>query len=252
MEHVLLVLLQLLFMGFVVLPLLIGIVAAVRCLRAGSTGGFVKHLCGSIAAGAVMLGLLWSSLFGDNLSKSSTAGLIFAVAPFYGAAAQAVVYGILSLFLKTPARPGKTPSLAWIALLIPASMLATVMAGMFNTAQFKEPDYDVAARTSEPATIARLMAKTRIEGQEAFMIAIRLAGNAATPPGMLSELAQDDHPAVRYYVVKNPRTPLEVVAPLHYDCSSVVRKAVVERLGPNNSFAPAPAPTGKCEYDKWR
>jgi hypothetical protein len=251
-QHAFLVVSEFGFMGFVVLPLAIGIVCAVRHLRAGSRAGFARHLGGSIAAGAVMLGLLWSSFFGDNLSKSSTAGLIFAVAPFYAAFAHVLVYGLVSHFFKRASAPKALSPLAWIPMLAPLSMLAIVLSGLIEIAQWKEPDYEVARRTTDAETMQRLMAQTRIKGQDGFMIAIRLAMNPAATPAMLTELVKHEHPAVRDTVASNPHTPLEVVAPLHYDCSSIVRRTVAERLGPAISFGPAPAFTGSCKYKNWR
>src|SRR3954470_980802 len=100
MDTALVVLPKLLFCSIVALPLLIGIIAAFRHLRAGSRAAYFLHVFAAVIGGAVVLALLWSSLFGDSLSKSTTAALILAIAPIYAAAAQGLVFAVGTVIFK--------------------------------------------------------------------------------------------------------------------------------------------------------
>jgi hypothetical protein len=241
----------LVFTSLSALPAAIGIFAAMRHLRAGSRSAMLRHLVASAAAGLVALGLLWSSLFGDSLSKSSTAALIFAVAPFYAAGAQAVVYALAALFLKESATRQPISLFARLTLLVPLLVLAVLMVGLVKSS-FEGSDSAIAERASSPDALRQVFNKSRTGQADAFGIPLHLAQNPDVPVDILIELAKHDHPAVRSQVAGNPATPPSVVASLRYDCASFVRKAVVERLGPENPPSPAPAPTGKCALARWR
>ena len=251
MDAVFVALPELLFSSISALPLALGTIAAVRHLRAGSRSAYFRHLAASMAAGAVALALLWSSLFGDNLSKSSTAGLIFAVAPIYAALAQGVVYGLAAALFKKSTAPKAISPAARVALLVPLLMLAVLMFGLVKSTAHGN-DSALAERASDPETLQRLFEKSRTGEADAFGVPLFLAQNSDTPPGILRELARHDHPAVRAQVARNPSSPEQVVAALRYDCASFVRKIVVERLGPDNALQPAPAPTGECAQERWR
>jgi hypothetical protein len=251
MDAVLVALPALLFSSLSALPVALGIIAAVRHLRAGSRPAYLRHLGASIAAGAVALALLWSSLFGDNLSSSSTAALIFAVVPFYAAIAQGIVYGIAAAVFRKSATPRAISLLARVALLIPLLLLSLLMFGLVKSAA-KGSDSAVAGRGSDSEALHRLYEKSRTGEADSFAIPLNLAQNPDAPPELLSKMATHDHPAVRAQVARNPGTPQHVVAALRYDCASFVRKIVVERLGPVLAPQAPPAPTGVCALERWR
>lgn len=251
MDAVMVALPALLFGSISALPLALGLIAAVRHLLAGARSAYLHNLFASIAAGGVALALLWSSLFGDNLSKSSTAALIFAVAPIYAALAQGLGYGIASALFRASATPRPISLIARGALLVPLAMLAVFMTGMVATSA-QGNDGAIAQRSSDRATLQRLLEKSRSGAPDAFGIALGMAQNPHAPADILTQLAQHAHPTVRAQVARNPSTPQQVVAALRYDCASFVRKVVVERLGPDQASEPPPAPTGQCALQRWR
>lgn len=251
MDAVIVALPKLLFSLLSALPAGLGAIAAVRHLRAGARCAYLQNLIASTAAGAVALALLWSSLFGDSLAKSSTAGLIFAVAPAYAAFAQGIGYiGAAAVFNKSAA-PKPISLFARLALLVPLLVLAVLTFGLVQTS-VQGNDAAVAERTSNPATLQRLLERSRTDDPDAFGIALGLSANPHAPSALLTELAQHDHPVIRAHVAGNISTPEPVVAALRYDCASFVRTAVAKRLGPGDARQPAPAPTGKCALERWR
>ncbi|HEU4777920.1 MAG TPA: hypothetical protein VFS95_13955 [Telluria sp.] len=251
MDAVLVALPKLLFCSISALPLLIGVIAARRHLRAGAGTAYFLHLFAAVAGGAVALALLWSSLFGDNLSKSSTAALILAIAPVYAAAAQGLVFAIGTVIIKKSSTPRAIGPIARAALLIPALMLAVLMFGLVNIA-FEGNESEIAERSANLTTLRELYGKSRSGELDAFSIPLHLAQNPAAPADILNALASHDHPTVRANVASNRNTPLPVVAALRYDCAGFVRKVVAQRLGPDTSGQPAPAPTGHCALARWR
>lgn len=235
----------LLFSSLSALPLALGSFFAVRHLRAGSPSAYYQHLGASIGAGAVALALLCSSMFGDNLSRSSTAGLIFAVAPFYAAIVQGMVYAIGAAVFRKSAIPKPIPAAARLAVLFPLLMLAVLLFGLAKTS-IHGNESTIAERTAAPRTMRQLLDKSRTGELDSFSIALHLAQNPHAPAALLSELASYEHAVVRAHVAHNPNTPAQVMAILRDDCEAYVRKIVVERLGPGNPLAAAPAPTGTC------
>jgi|GEM_PF-2094020 len=251
MDAALVALPKLLFCSLSASPLLIGLIAAFRHLRAGSRAHYFLHLAAGLAGGAVALALLWSSLFGDNLSKSSTAALILAIAPMYAAAAQVLIFGVGSVILKKPSTHRTIGPAARAALLVPLSMLAVLVFGLVKIS-FEGNASEIAERSSNLTTLRQLYEKSRSGALDAFSIPLHLAQNPDAPADILSALAKHDHPTVRANVASNRNTPLPVVAGLRYDCAGFVRSVVAQRLGPDNSGQPSPAPTGHCAQARWR
>lgn len=251
MDTILIALPKLLLSSISALPLALGTIAAVRHMRAGTRSAYLRNLIASIAAGAVALALLWGSLFGDDLSSSSTASLIFLFAPIYAAVAQGIVFGIGAVVVRKSPTPEAISPLARRAMLVPLFMLAVLMFGLIKTSAHGN-DFAVAERASDPKTLQRLFEKSRTGEADSFGVPLFLAQNDNTPPEILSELAKHDHRAVRAKVALHPRTPQHVVAALRNDCEAFIRKIVEERLGPNNALQPAPAPTGACGAERRR
>ena len=82
---------------FSTLPLGIAILKALYCLKKENRTLYYRNLFASIFSGMVIFLLLYGALFGDYLSKSSTAAVIFFFAPIYGTVAYFVGYGLTML-----------------------------------------------------------------------------------------------------------------------------------------------------------
>lgn len=221
------------------LPLALGTLAAARHLRAGARPAYLRNLAGSIAAGVVVLLLLWGPLFGNDLSGSSTAGLIFLFAPIYAAAAQVILYGISATVVKKQPTPETISLPARKVLLIPVAMLVVLLFGLLKTSVGGN-DLAVAERASNPDTLHRLFEDSRNGKADSFGVPLFLAQNRNVPPDILVKLAKHEHPAVMAQVVQNPQTPEEVVASLRYDSASFVRDLAKKRLGPNKALQATP------------
>lgn len=239
MDSILIALPGLLISSISALPLGLGLLAAKRHMRAGARVAYLSNLNGSIAAGVVILLLLWGSLFGNDLSSSSTAALIFLFAPIYAAAAQGIVYGI------SRAAIGKSTSSTTIstslkrAILVPLSLLLVLLFGLLKTSA-EGNELAVAERGSNPDTLQHLYEQSLTGEVDSFGVPLFLAQNPNTPPEILAELSKHRHPAVRVQVAQHTKTPKEIVYSLRNDCASFVRKAVEKRLGPNKALQPTP------------
>lgn len=234
------------------IPLALGTLAAIRHLRAGRRGPYIKNLCGSIAAGFVTLALLWDSLFGDNRSTSPTAGLIFAFAPLYSAVALLVGYLIGFTIIRASDRtddkseansfPGHERKLVWIPVLF----LAVLMFGVTKYAILNN-DLSVAAHASRSETLHYVLERATQGKADTFGVPLFLAQNPNAPADILERLSKSGESQVRAFVAANPNTPVSVVASLREDCADYVRKAARERLKDASGFentAPQSAP--KC------
>ncbi len=163
------------------LPLVLGTVGAIRHLRAERKHPYIRNLCGAIAAGVVTIGLLWTSLFGDALSRSSTAGLIFLFAPIYSAAALLVGYLIGLVINRASSRadehgeanppiPSSERKLVWAPVLL----LGIVVFGV-NRYSILNNDLSVAERASRPETLRYIFEKALAGKADAFGVPLFLA-----------------------------------------------------------------------------
>lgn len=211
------------------LPLGLGILAAVRHLRASAWNAYVCNLAASIAAGAVTLLLLWGSFFGDDLSSSSTASLAFVFAPFYAVAVQGIVYGMAKVVLRNRPMAEVVSEPVRKALLLPVLMLAVLLFGMLKISTANS-DLSVAERSSNPQTLRRLLDDANTGRADSFGIPLMLAQNRNAPPEILAELAKHKDTAIRAQVAQNPQTPLDVVGCLRLDSASIVRELASKRL----------------------
>src|SRR2546423_15060239 len=91
-------------MSIAAVPLAVGTIMAAFRLRKREAGPYVRNLWGSTAAGLVVLALLFSYLFGKDLSRSSTAGLVFLFAPIYSAIALGIGYGMVAFVYRMTAK----------------------------------------------------------------------------------------------------------------------------------------------------
>jgi hypothetical protein len=220
----------LLFSSLSALPLGIGLMVATRHMHAGRRSAYLRTLLGSITAGGIILWLLWGTLFGDDLSGSSTAGLAFVFAPIYAAAAQGVILGIAALvFAKV-----KVPETIWLAsrwvIIVPSCMLAVLLFGVV-TISVEGNDRSVAERSWNPKTLKRLYQQSRTGEVDPFSVPLFLTQNPNTPPEILLELAKHEHPSVRAQVTQHPMAPDKAIAILARDENPSVRKLAEKRLG---------------------
>jgi hypothetical protein len=218
------------------LPLVLGTVGAVRHLRAKRKRPYIRNLSAAIAAGVVTLGLLWTSLFGDDLSRSSNAGLIFLFTPIYSAVALLVGYLFGVVINRASSRtdehgeanppiPSPERKLVWAPVLL----LGIVVFGVIRYSVLNN-DLSVAERASRPETLRYVFEKALAGNADAFGVPLFLAQNPKAPADLLEKLSKSSEPQVRGFVATNPNTPVSVVAGLRDDCAEHVRKAARERL----------------------
>lgn len=226
----------LLLMLISVLPLAIGTVAALTHLRAGRKGPYCSNLWGSVAAGVVTHLLLGGSLFGDDLSSSSTAGLIFIFVPIYSAGALFIGYLIGAAFNRFSHRTSdgtlaNPPIPIWLRnlLWIPVFMFAIVLFGVTRYSILNN-DLSVAERASRPETLHYVYEKIVSGNADTFGVPLFLAQNQNTPSDILYKLSKSEYPQIRVFVASNPNSPESVVASLREDHVDYVRKAVQKRI----------------------
>jgi hypothetical protein len=242
----------LLLMSASAAPLAIGTLAAVFHLRKRNVGPYLRSLWASTGAGFVALGLLSGSLFGTDLSKSSTAGLIFLFVPIYAGIALGIGYGLGALAHRRAVKLAGAvdqdvtiPSGARRFVWVPVAMLGVLMFGIIKHS-VQHNDMAVAERASDPDTLHWVYAKMERGEADPFSIPLFLAQNPNAPADLLAKMSEHDHPSVRVFVATNRNTDLTVVASLKNDCSDYVRKAVEERLKLPSGSNSALQPTPKC------
>lgn len=233
-------------------PLAIGTGLAAIHLRRGKSGPYRRNLWSSTAAGIVALGLLWGSLFGDELSSSSTAGLIFLFVPIYSAVGLGIGYVLGALAHRkatADARAlGKEPTLSlrerrFVGL--PIALLVVLLFGMLKHS-IQSNDMAVAERATNPVTLRQLHQKVLNGTADSFGVPLFLAQNPSTPADILQGLSKHDHVSVRIFVVRHPNASQAVLSYMINDCDSRIRdeaRARVPRASASNS---ALQPTPNC------
>jgi hypothetical protein len=243
---------KLFFMSISAWPLAVGTWLVVFHFRKGQSGPYHRQLWGSIAAGVVALGLLWRSLFGDALSSSSTAALIFIFVPTYSAAGFGVGYGLAALVQwacrkvtgHAPA-PGVRPTLAWYAkpfVIVPITLLAVLLFGIFKQSTHKN-ELTMAERSAHPDTLHALYQKALDGTADKFGVPLFLAQNPAAPEDILEGLSQHYHSQVRIFVVRHPKTSLATISHMTHDPFPDVREEAQARLQQASGAARVPPST---------
>lgn len=234
------------------LPLLLATIGAVRHLLAERKHPYIRNLFGAIAAGVTTLGLLWSLLFGEDLSRSSTAGLVFLFTPIYSTVAFFIGYLMGVVANRASRREEKDArdnspmaSRARKLVWLPAILLGIVVIGITRNAILNN-ELSVAGRASRPETLRYLFAKAVAGEADTFGVPLFLAQNPNAPIDLLERLSKSDESQVRGFVVTNPSTPVSVVVGLREDCADNVRRAVRERLKNVSGADPGPQATPKC------
>ena len=124
----------LLFFLLPVLPLGCGLLSALWHLCKGRAAAYARNLNASIAGGIVALFMLSSSLFGDALYSSSTAGLVFVFAPIYSAIAQAIFWAVSFLATKNSQTPAPIPAYKKRLIWLPIFILIVLVVGLVKVA----------------------------------------------------------------------------------------------------------------------
>jgi len=219
----------LLFSSVSLLPLGWGIFKANIHLQKGERTSYIRTLSGSMVSGLLTVAMLFGSLYGDDLSTSSTAAIIFVVAPVYAAIAYTVGYG-LGVLITDKAETSIPISLFnRLLLLIPISILSVLIAGMLNYA-IQNNDSNIAYHATHPDTLIQVYNKSLLQGNNSFSIALGLTQNSHTPPQILRELATHEQQAIRIHVAQHASTPIDVLKYLRDDNSSCVSKTAKKRF----------------------
>ena len=221
-------------------------------LRRREAGPYVRNLWGSTTAGLVALTLLFGSLFGEDLSSSSTAGLVFLFAPIYSAIALGVGYGIGAAVYRESAKRSAADTTQGLISInsrrfvwVPVAMLGVLMFGIIKYfAQYN--DLAVAEQASNPETLQWVYEKALKGDADPFGVPLFLAQNPNTPGYILDQLSRHEHVSVRTFVVRHPNTSLRVVAFMSNDCDALIRKEARERLQLRSSSSDAVEPTPNC------
>lgn len=194
-------------------PALIGLVLALMKLRQKRLRPFLAFWGASTAASSVALLILWGFLVGDDLSSSSTAGLIFLFVPGIAAIAMLAGGGI-GVFaanqfkvpepgLPDPASP--LPSRIAMLILIPAA-LTLWLSGLITAYVLTTGDMKVAERSTSLATLRDLNAKALAGTADPFGVPLFLGQNPNTPADVLETLSHHPHAAVRGFVDRHPNS----------------------------------------------
>ena len=242
----------LLWMSISAFPLAIGSGLAAIHLRRGEAGPYRRNLWSSTAAGIVALGLLWGSLFSDDLSSSSTAGLIFLFVPIYSAIGLGIGYGLGALAHRKAAANarglGVEPTLSRRERLfvgVPIALLAVLLFGIVKQS-VQSNEMAMAERATNPETLRQLYKKVLNGTADSFAVPLFLAQNPSTPADVLEGLSKHDHVSVRIFVVRHPNANQAALNNMINDCDSRIReeaRARVQRASASNS---ALQPTPNC------
>jgi hypothetical protein len=231
-------------------PLAIGTALAAFHLRRDKSGLYRRNLWSSTTAGIVALGLLWGSLFGNDLSSSSTAGLIFLFVPIYSAVGLGIGYVLGALAdrkANADARAlGTQPTLSRREkrfLGVPIALLALLLFGILKQS-VQSNDMALAERATNPETLRQLQQKVVNGTADSFGVPLFLAQNPSTPADILEALSKHDHVSVRVFVVRHPNASQGVLNNMTNDCDSQIREEARARVqaasASNNALQPTP------------
>ncbi|MFN9571771.1 MAG: hypothetical protein ACK58C_05060 [Betaproteobacteria bacterium] len=241
-----------LWMSISAFPLAIGTGLAAIHLRRGKFGPYRRNLWSSTTAGIVALGLLWGSLFGGDLSSSSTAGLIFLFVPIYSAIGLGIGYVLGALAHRKATADALAlatePALSrrerrFVA--VPIALLAVLLFGMLKQS-VQNNEMEMAERATNPETLRQLHQKVLNGTADSFGVPLFFAQNPSTPSDILEGLGKHDHVSVRIFVARHPNASQAVLSSMINDCDSRIReeaRARVQRASASNS---ALQPTPNC------
>lgn len=242
----------LLLMCVSLLPLAIATALAATHLSRSNAGAYLRNLWSSTATGLAALVLLVGSLFGNDLSSSSTAGLIFLFVPIFCTIVLAFGYALgavtFRLIAKHGISKGVRPTISRFArrfIFVPSGILAFLLFGMIRYS-IQNNDLTVAERASKPATLRWEMRRVANGEADSFGVPLFLAQNPNTPADILQQLSKHDHSGVRVFVARHPNTTLAVLESMRNDCDPLVRQEVQTRLQLMSASNSALQPTPNC------
>jgi hypothetical protein len=224
---------SLFFTSISLLPLGLGILSSIHHRKQGARTSYIRHLSGTISSGIITLLMLFSSLYGDDLSSSSTASLIFLFAPIYATIVYGIGYGLSSLITDKSKKSIPISHASRQVLLLPIIILLILMVGILKNS-IEGNDSSMAYKTSNSVILMQLYNKSIHGEADSFSIPLGLAQNPNTPPEILKQLATHEHRAIRTHVAQHKATHIDVISSLQDDNSSCVRKAASKRLGVTN------------------
>lgn len=219
---------------FFMLPLNLGLFATIRHFMRRNRISYLKNLSGSIAAGTVTLLMLYGSLFGDDLSSSSTAALVFLFAPIYAAITQGIVYGLSSMYIYKSDTSKSITKFERSFFLVPFIIFLILSIGMIKNS-IEGIDRDIAYSASYTETLTRVYEKSLNGEADSFSIPLGLAQNPKTPTWILEKLATHEHPAIRTKIARHSKTPIQTVRSLTNDTCFTVRDMAKKHLASQNN-----------------
>lgn len=204
-------------------PLIVGVIGVWRKKKRGWALEYNNYIVASILCGLVTLMFLWSSLFGDALSSSSTAGLIFAVVPFYGLIVLLVSLGIGKLVIfgmRIREKKGDENPVARkinrVLIYIPSAILAILLAGVVKL-DVGGNDVAIAEGSQDPQVLHYLYSKAIHGDADKFAILLFMAQNPNAPTELLEQMAKSEYPQIRVFVASNRNTSEQVRRSLEDD-----------------------------------
>jgi hypothetical protein len=195
---------------------------------------------------------LGGSLFGDDLSSSSTAGLIFLFAPIYSAVGLGIGYVLGALAHRkatADARAlGTEPTLSrrerrFVGL--PITFLVVLLFGTLKQS-VQGNEMAMAERATNPETLRQLHQKVLNGTAGSFGVPLFLAQNPSTPADILESLSKHDHVSVRTFVVRHPNASQGSLCNMLNDCDSRVREEARARVQNTSASNSALQPTPNC------
>lgn len=219
------------FSSLSIAPLIAGVIGAGMRLKQNRVLEYKNYIIASTLCGAVTLAFLWSSLFGDALSSSSTAGLIFAVVPFYALIILLLSLGIGKLVILGVRKAQQKDSedvpdkkISYTSIYIPSVILLVLFAGILKSS-VSGGDSMLAEKSRSADALRYLYDKTMLGGDDEFGVLLFMSQNPSAPPVLLERMAKSEYPQIRVFVASNRNTPEQVRRLLADDENDYVAKA---------------------------
>jgi len=220
------------FILFDLLPLVIGLLTSFNYLKKDNRKYYIINLTGTIFAGIITLLLMYTSLFEDALSTSSTASLIFLFVPIYATIAYIIGYWLSFFILET--KP-EISSFSRKLIIIPIIILVILLAGIIKIS-IDGKDRSLAYSESNSKILTNLYQKSLNGEVDSFSIPLGLTQNPNTPSKILRQLAKHNHRAIRTHVAQHKNTQIDVILILETDTKLCVRKAALKRSKSLNKY----------------
>lgn len=219
------------FSSLSIAPLIAGVIGAWVRLKQNRVPEYKNYVTASILCGAVTLAFLWSSLFGDALSSSSTAGLIFAVVPFYALIVLLLSLGIGKLVIRGArkeqekgAKNATEKRISYTSIYIPSVILLILVAGIIKLS-VGGGDTALAENSRSTNALRYLYDRTMLGETDEFGVLLFMSQNPNAPAELLERMAKSEYPQIRVFVASNRNTPEQIRRLLADDENDHVAKA---------------------------